>query len=325
MNTNTSNKLIEYIRIHSQATAKELADFLGISRQALYKHLGKFLKDGTINKIGFPPKVFYRINIKATEGKTVYINSEDKQIINKNYLFITPAGEKLEGVEGFVYWCNKNNLDINKTVQEYIKTLQKFNSYKVKGLVNGLPKLKNTFGEVFLDKLFYLDFYSIEHFGKTRLGQLLLYAKQSQNKQLIKDLVVDIKPKIEKIIKQFKIQAIGFIPPTVKRETQFMKELQINLRTKLPIVSIVKIKSIISVPQKSLSKLQDRVENAEGTIFVNEKRIYKNILLLDDAVGSGATLNITAKKIIEQKLCSGKLIGLSITGSFKGFDVISEV
>ncbi len=51
---------------------------------------------------------------------------------------------------------------------------------------------------------------------------------------------------------------------------------------------------------------------------------YKNILLIDDAVGSGATMNETAKQI-KNKGIAKKIIGIAITGSFKGFDVISEV
>jgi predicted amidophosphoribosyltransferase len=77
--------------------------------------------------------------------------------------------------------------------------------------------------------------------------------------------------------------------------------------------------------QKTLSKLEDRIENAQRSIIITEKKSYHNILLIDDAVGSGATLNETAKKIRDQKLCTGNIIGLSLTGSFKGFDVISEV
>ena len=53
--------------------------------------------------------------------------------------------------------------------------------------------------------------------------------------------------------------------------------------------------------------------------------VHKNILLLDDAAGSGATLNETAKQIRERGMVNGKIIGLAIVGSFKGFDVISEV
>jgi len=79
------------------------------------------------------------------------------------------------------------------------------------------------------------------------------------------------------------------------------------------------------VAQKTLSKLEDRVQNAQKTIIVEDSRIFNNILIMDDAIGSGATINETAKQIRHKKLCNKKLFGLCITGSFKGFDVISEV
>jgi predicted amidophosphoribosyltransferase len=176
-----------------------------------------------------------------------------------------------------------------------------------------------------LDRLYYIDFYSIERFGKTRIGQLLLYAKQSQDKRLIKSLSDEIHPKLLQLVKRYDVDGIVFIPPTVKREVQFMKELERNLSLPLPILKVSKIKTEISVPQKTLSKLGDRIENAKHTIVVEDNKNYKNILLIDDAVGSGATLNETAAQIKRKGLCEGKLIGLAITGSFKGFDVISEV
>lgn len=104
-----------------------------------------------------------------------------------------------------------------------------------------------------------------------------------------------------------------------------MRELEKNLHLKIRIVSVVKIKTEVAVPQKTLNKLSDRVENARKTIIVNDKNEYKNILLLDDAVGSGATLNETAAQIRVKVIAKGKIIGLAIIGSFKGFDVISEV
>ena len=58
--------------------------------------------------------------------------------------------------------------------------------------------------------------------------------------------------------------------------------------------------------------------------MVNENRVFKKVLLIDDAVGSGATLNETSLKLKEKELAK-KVIGLAITGSFKGFDVIQEV
>ncbi len=103
-----------------------------------------------------------------------------------------------------------------------------------------------------------------------------------------------------------------------------MHELEEGLKLNTGRIKIEKIKTEIIVPQKTLSKINDRIENAEKTIILTENRKYKNILLIDDAVGSGATLNETAKQIKEKKIAK-KVIGIAITGSFKGFDVISEV
>jgi len=325
MRTNTSDKIVKYIQSKGQASAKELVDYLGITRQALFKHLTKLLAKEDITKIGKPPKVFYLISDRrAAEVKAYTAGKNLKKIIDENYLIITPRGEKKQGWQGFIYWCDRNNLDTDKTAKEYAKTLKKYDHYKKNGFIDGMAKFKNTFSSVYLDYLYYLDFYSIERFGKTKLGQTLLYGKQSGNKKLIKDLTLDIKPRIDYIIKKHKINAVGFIPPTVKREVQFMKELKKNLNLTLKNISIVKIKTEIIVPQKTLSKLADRIENAKNTIIVNEPGYYKNILLLDDAVGSGATMNETAKQIKNKKI-GKKIIGLAITGSFKGFDVISEV
>ena len=327
MKTTTATKIISYLGAHSQATAKELADVTGISRQALFRQLGKLQMQDQIYKIGTPPEVFYLLKQKIIEDHRDHteIDPATKIYIDKNYLFITPTGERLEGLVGFIDWCRKTKQPVEKTAQEYVKTLGKYNAYKKNGLIDGTVKLKATFGHSSMHKLYYLDFYSIERFGKTKLGQLLLYAKQSQNRHLIKELIVDIKPAIAQLIKKNNIEAIGFIPPTVKREVQFMKELERQLHFKVAKISIFKIRNGISVPQKTLNKLEDRIENAKKTMVVDTTKQYKNILLIDDAVGSGATLNEIAAQIKTKGVGSGKIFGLAVTGSFKGFDVISEV
>jgi acylphosphatase len=324
---NTRQNIIAYLGSQGQVTANELVNYLNISRQALFKHhLSKMINDGVLVKNGRPPKVFYSLNkLDKKIAAEILIDKNTKNILSENYLIITPAGEKKEGVDGFIYWCEKQGLPVVKTAEEYLKTLRKYQQFKKDGLINGLPKIKKTFSKVSLDGVFYLDFYSIERFGKTRMGQLLLYAKQSQDKKLMKEIIDEIKPKIRKVIKKFKIDGIGFIPPTVKRETQLMKVLEKGLSGDLRKVKIAKIRTTVAVPQKTLNKLEDRIENAQNTIVVEENSSFKNILLIDDAVGSGATLNEVAKKIKTKKICKGKVFGLALTGSFKGFDVISEV
>lgn len=325
MKQKTSDKIIQYIQSRKQVAAKELSDFLNISPRAVFKQLSNLLESGRITKIGKPPKVFYSMAKTSVSAPEIYeIEKKIKKVIEDNFLIITPAGEKKAGLEGFVYWCRKNSQPIEKTAKEYVKTLEKYGAFKEDGLINGMSKLKSTFPKVWLDHIYYLDFYSIERFGKTKLGQLLLYAKQSQNKNLIKELIVSLRPKIDYIIKKFSIDAVGFIPPTVKREVQFMREIEKHLRLGIPVIPIVKVKTPVAVPQKTLNKLEDRIENARKTIVVEESAPHKNILLVDDAVGSGATMNETAAQI-KSKGIADKVIGLAITGSFKGFDVISEI
>lgn len=322
----TSQKIIDFISKNGQASGKELTSYLGsITARAVRKQLRNLINKGALRKIGRPPKVYYLL----AENKKIINKSNIErnmlQIINSRYLFISPVGEEKRGWEGFLAWCEKTKQDPLKTARDYVATVKKFDHFRKNNLIDGMHKMKNTFKKVFLDDLFYLDFYSIERFGKTKLGQMLLYAKQSQNISLMRELVVEIRPRILAVINRYKIDGALFIPPTVKREIQFMKILEEQLQLSIKKISVAKIRTQIIIPQKTLSKLEDRIENAKQTIIVDETASYKNILLIDDAVGSGSTLNETARQIKNKNLASGKIIGLAITGSFKGFDVISEV
>lgn len=325
MTTNTADKIVKYIAKNGETTARELINYLSFSDPAVFSQLKKLINTSTIKKSGTPPKVFYYIDDSPPLESVVLKNKENTRFINNNYLAITAIGEILEGVEAFAYFCRKNKLEINKTASEYRKTLSKYIKMQKNGLLDGTEKLKKNFKKAYLDKLFYLDFYSIERFGKTKLGTLLLYAKQSQNRELTNRIAQLSRNRIAKIITQKNIDAIGYIPHTIPRKIQLLKELKQKWALDLPIIKLVKVSGTIPVAQKSLDKLTDRVKNAQKTILVDDKRVFKNILLIDDAVGSGATLNETARKIKQKHLCSGKIIGVAITGSLKDFDVINEI
>jgi len=62
---------------------------------------------------------------------------------------------------------------------------------------------------------------------------------------------------------------------------------------------------------------------AQSSIISTEKNSYSSVLIIDDAVGSGATINESAGKLKHRGI-SDLLYGLAITGSYKGFEVISE-
>lgn len=326
MRTDTAKNILEFIKLRGRVSPKDIADNFGISRQATYKQINNLLTQGEVEKIGKPPKVFYLISeLKAKEKEYASVEEKTKQFIEQRFIDITSNGEIENGWAAFINWCSKRGQDVQRSAVDYVGVLKKYDCLRKDGLLDGMPKLKNTFKNVYLDHIFYLDFYAIERFGKTKLGNLLLYAKQSQDKKLAKQISTDIKPRIEALIKLYKIDAIAFVPPTVRREVQFMKELEKNLALEKNRIKITKIKTSVVVPQKTLNKLEDRIENAKKTFVVEGNDTYKNILLIDDAIGSGATLNEIALQIKDKGIVGGKIIGLAITGSIKGFDVISEV
>jgi biotin operon repressor len=324
----TSKKIIEYIGRNGHVAGSELADYLGITSRAVRKQLKALQDSGQITKSGTPPKVYYSIAAApaaphSNDGSL--IDASILRIIKDNFLYITPRGTTQEGWGGFAYWCQEQKLDPAKTAFRYRKTMNEYGQYKKHGLIDGMYKLKTSFDDVALDEIYYIDFYSTEIFGKTKLGQLLLFAKQSQDRKLINDIADRIKPGVLQVLQQYDIDGIGFIPPTVKRELQLVRQIQKRLNLDKRTLSINKIRTPVVVPQKTLSKLTDRIINARETITVTDTGKYHNILLIDDAVGSGATLNETARKIRQKGICDGQIIGLAITGSYKGFEVISEV
>jgi DNA-binding Lrp family transcriptional regulator len=329
----TSKKILEYIAKNGQASGKELVDYLGdITSRAVRKQLKNLLEVGELRKVGRPPKVFYLLVSKKAITRmgdlvthAIAVDQKTKKITEEHYLYITPDGEMKSGWEGFVAWCEKTRQEPIKTAKEYVATLLRYNTHIKNGFINGTEKLWSTFDTVFLNKLYYVDFYSIERFGKTRIGQLLLHSKNSQDRKLMRKLVEEIRPKIMTLIEKYSIDGVLYIPPTVKREVQLMKELEKQLKLPVRMLAVTKVKTPVAVAQKTLSRLEDRIENARKTIIVEDTGNYENILLIDDAVGSGSTLNETAAQIRRKGLCRGKIIGLAIAGSFKGFDVISEV
>ncbi|OGK41160.1 hypothetical protein A3A74_02345 [Candidatus Roizmanbacteria bacterium RIFCSPLOWO2_01_FULL_35_13] len=331
MKTNTASEIIKFIEKHGKARVHDLALFFQLSPVAIHKQVKKLLQEGKIEKIGRPPLVFYQtVSANKIFQARVIIQPEVQGEIEKNYLYISPTGELNYGFEGFKKWVirTKQERHLSFLAEEYVRHRKQLYKPLVKGgIINATKKLKATFANVWIDGLYYLDFYSLPKFGKTKLGQLVLYAKQSQNAQLIKKIVELSSGSLKRLIKLKNIEAIAFIPHTIPRKIQFLKEYELMLNLTLPKVEIVKAyKNNIFVAQKSLSKLEDRIINARETIFIEQKkRSYKNILLIDDAAGSGASMNETAQKLKESKIATIAVYGFVIVGSLKGFDVISEV
>lgn len=323
------SRILELFEKTPELTVKEIVDRLMVSKQMVHVVLKELTENNFLEKLGRTPKTVYRLAGRRPQIAPVEHNLPNDQLefLNENFLMVTETGNLLQGIDAMVTWCQQRKLPVAKTVSEFIATKKKYESYYDNdGNINGLEKLKNTKGyeKISLDETYYLDFYAIERFGKTRLGTLLHYAKQGQNKFLMDIMMTETAGRIRKFIERKRADAVGFVPPTIRREVQLMKVIQSRLNIALPVIDIKKLSGIIPVPQKSLSKLEERIRNAENSFAVTEQRKFKTIVLIDDAIGSGATMNQVAGKI-KAKEVAEKVIGFAIVGSFKGFDVITDV
>jgi hypothetical protein len=323
----TKDKILRILKKRGQVSIHELCELLGASRQYVHRMISELEEEKAVQKLGKAPLVYYSLIQIELEKESAIISYEKEQFLNQHFLLIDPLGNCLEGLKAMNYWCEKQQLQLTKTIDEYIETRIKYLDYlNENGIIDGLSKLTNTTGidEIGVDALYYLDFYAIERFGKTHLGTLMHYAKQGQNKLLMKRIAEEIKQRIYNYINEQNVDAVVFVPPTISRKIQIMTELEKQLKINLPQVKVNKIKTPIIIPQKALSKIFERLANARNTFVVPQQKSYNHILIIDDAVGSGATINEIAIKLKQKKIAT-KITGLAITGSFKGFDVISEL
>ncbi|MEK7168597.1 MAG: hypothetical protein AAB778_01135 [Patescibacteria group bacterium] len=325
----TRDQIKEYIKKRDHARVEDIRREFKLGTSIIHRHLIKLIKEGDINKLGKPPLVFYTYDPTTKKVNSDLISTEDNDFLLKNYLYISPVGDIKYGIEGFQDWVTriKQEKYLIPLVSEYIKYRKNTNKFRNNdGLLNGFKKLKATFNKVYLDKVFFSDFYALPKFGKTMLGQKLLYAKQTQSEFLTEEVSKQVLIDVNKVIRRYKIDAVAFIPPTVPRRIQFIKELEKSINLNLPKLLLTKAyPSGVLIAQKTLSKLEERIENAKKSILVKDQNInYGKILVIDDAIGSGSTLNEVAAKI-KKVSPKTKVYGYSIVGSFKGFDVISEV
>lgn len=335
MLSSTKQSILAFLKHNPDTSTKHIIEYLGISKQATARHLNELQALKLIYKRGNPPKVYYSILLQDIDNETsIDLDLETEKIIQNRFLLITPQGNSIKGSEGFAIWCKQRGFNTRIKAQEYTKIIEKYDKYKDKnGLIDATDKVKNTFKkDCYLDALYYSEFSAYEIFGSTNIYTMLLYAKIAQNRSLMIDLLQTIKDTVLTVIIKEKIDAVGFIPPSVPRKIQLQKEFERFLNLPLPSITINKIQGDIIVAQKTLKNTHERIENSKQSFVVDDTRSFKNILLIDDFVGSGSSLNFTAQKIRSKIKNVSKVVGFAIAGTPNGvinsspqFEVIKEV
>jgi len=295
--------------------ATEISDKLNISRIIVHKYLKELVKQKRLKKVWKPPKTKYRIvenqKIEKLEWVSCMIdddympNFNEQKLLEENFYKFASDWEKLLWFKWLQKWCKFRNLNIKEKTKNYISVYNHVNKLQDKcWLLNATPNFWKHFENVYLDNIYYADQYKWMEFWRWKLAEMTFYAKQSQNKQLIKDSLSEIILKLECVIKKWNFDAIAITPWSIDRKNQLLHFLKKELEYLwLPFVNIIKYyPNNIPIPQKSIKTRVWRIKNARNTIFVDDENTkkYSKIFLIDDFVWSGSTLNETASKLKKQ-------------------------
>ncbi len=309
--------------LEQKRSPTSLSEEVGVSRQNIHRYLDAFIKRGIVEKFGIPPSVYY---IKRTPH------------ILDTFAYLTPAGDLLEGDEAFVAWSRRNlkKLTLHEKEERYMKLMEALESKKDQGffsLIGKLSALEEIGETIHLSSLKVIELSRLEDFGRTHLQYLLESAKSVKNTErrepgmrAVGKIIDRVFPKIERHAAQMEVDAVAFVPHTLKRGVQLMEEIKKEWKKKstIPVIEVKKIFGSEAREQKSIKDVRERIENAEKTFQVTAGPSYENVMLVDDFIASGATLNQVAKEIQGVREAE-QVFGLALVGEEKGYSVIRSV
>ncbi len=329
----TLQKVLTYFDWNERLGVTELSRRSGLGRAILHRYVKVLVEQWDLLRISNGAHTKYQLTIPVTKVSIpkgeIYDNFKDKHLLDEIFLKFTPRGSELTWYDGLAQRCTKRNMDVGKKAEAYITIHDHIQWLRnTCGLLDATQAFDQHVSQLHLDMVLYADQYKRMDFGRWKLAELTFFAKQSQSRKLLRrsiDIYID---SLICYIHTHQIDALAFVPWSITREQQLLKMLDAALyQIDLPRIRIKKYYQWeTKVPQKSLKKREDRIENARETIYVRDEKTdqYETVLLIDDFVGSGSTLNETAKKLKKEGVQT--VIWFAIVGNLDlSYDVINEV
>lgn len=310
----------------------QIAQRIWKTKVTVHKYLKELVDLGKLRKVWLWTHVKYQRTDVASE-KEIYsplvLPFDQAQIIEDAFYKFGDNGKILMGVDGFQERCRQRWLDVGQKAGQFCKIKTHLDALKnTCGCIDATEAFGKHVDSLFLDKAYYVDQYKWMEFWRGKLAEMTFYAKQSQNIKLINQCLDAIFLQMSCLIREQSIDAIAITPRSITRTNQLLKILKDRLAVFwLPFVHIIKyFPHHIPVPQKSLKTREQRIRNATETIIVDDPHAknYHRVLLVDDFVWSGSTLNITAKKLKDAWV--QEVIGCAFVGNADlQYEVINEV
>jgi len=337
-------QIIDLFGTKNTLSVAQMSRMSGLSTSIIHKYIKALIEQNKIIKIGTAPRTTYQLSpdfaasFSKQDDTKVWDDSEIRNEsidyatihkLNQSFLKFDADGKELKGYQGFITWCQQRKLDVSGKAESYITIESHLQTIRNQcGLLDATQAFTQHVEHMNLDTVYYADQYKWMDFGRGKLAELTFYAKQSQSRSLIAQSIGLYKEKLICLIRKESIDAIAFVPASITRQYQLLTLMDFALHDiDLPRISIEKFyPGVVKIPQKSLKLRAQRIKNAQNTIFVrdNTAKNYHKVLLIDDFVGSGSTLNETAGKLKAEGVT--EVIGFAIVGNMDlTYEVINEV
>jgi len=332
------HQILECFASRRDLSPTEIAEQLWKSRAIVHRYLGHLVETWKLRKIWTTPNVRYilteeniwKVIDKKSDIPLWAIPYQVQKTLNDTFLKFSPLWERLDGTLGFSEWCTERWLDILQKAEQYLKIVHYIDTLQDDcGLLDATGVFAKDFEDSPFSRVYYADQYTWMDFWRGKLAELTFYAKITQNKALLEESLSGILPKLQCLIARENIDAIAITPWSIERKNQLLSILWKKLKTLgIPQISLVKYyKNNITIPQKSLKTKNERLQNARNTIFVEDISTvvdFQKVLLIDDFVGSGATLHETALKL-HQAGASCIIWFAFVWNTNLSYDVINEI
>lgn len=315
----------------------EISEKIGKSRVIIHKYLKELVSQKILKKVWSWAHTKYKkmhfeenfLEIDKENEKDIFLDYKNRKILEENFLKFSPIWDIYKWFSGIKSWSFERKLEPEKTIKRFLEISKMVeNNYDSCGLIEATFSFSKNLEKNNFEKIFYADQYNYLEFWRWKLAELAFYAKTTQNKELIKQTFDILLPKLECLLQRENFDAIWIIPWSIDRKNQILGFLKKELKIyKIPFINIIKYyKNNITISQKSLKTKEQRLQNAKNTIFIDDWNIwkYKKILLIDDFVGSWATLNETAFKL--KSLWISEIYGFSFVWNVDlSYEVINEI
>lgn len=268
------------------------------------------------------------------------LTQEVEDFIN---LICRENGDILYGMNAVAYYNQNDNKDKKLILQRlyriylhlsYFRSQEGYYNAQTQ-LVDIAPSYQLLHENIYLDHLYFWNLYSIDHY-RTLFYYILTKAKGFQDSEEIQKIYRLLFAKTDSHFQDFlnrkQITHLCMIPNNIRRAESLNQLIKEKISQEYPQydrICLHKNESSRNLPQKSLKGMEQRIQNATRLFDMDEDMSWfpglKHILLIDDVFGSGATMNMLAKKI-KARFPDVIITGFAFLGSYrKGFDVLNEV